>query len=450
MASTSRNGYCDVEISGDRITAFVTIHPPTGAGRSTTAQDVVEALRSRGVVYGFRDAEIVSAIHRAEELNQVQQRVIGAQGIIPQDGRDAQVLWKIDESIVTAPLPLRPDGEPDFFKFEAQRFVKMGQEIANVIPARPGTPGKTITAPVISVPANAGRDPLLQAGAGIRVSEDRTQFVAEADGIVELRKDRLSVRPLTLIDGDLVNPSGRYPGGVIIRGSLTSGSIKANGPVAVAGNVAGARIRANGDVFVDRAARSSILAEGAVRVNGSLIHCEVICRKQLICSEGATLVGGSYCATEGILAFHAGSPDFAETKLRAGADLLSGIRLNEIEEEIRAVERNLQTITKTLRPLGASNTSPERKEVLQKLLHQRRELEQYTRDLHSEKRNLVLATKDRPGMAIVICGTANPGVVVMLEKTSLLIEVATSHVAFQATEFGRAIGSRPLDVSAAA
>jgi len=453
MASPSKDGYFDLEFNADRTQVFATIYPPRPGGKPVTAQDILTRLRERGVMYGYRENDILRAIHQVDET---QDRVVGvlvAQGLVPQNGEDGQIIWKVDQEVLSRSFVRRPDGLVDYFALDTVRMVRAGQHLASVIPPRPGTPGKTLTAPLRSVPQNVGKEADIQAGRGVRVSEDGLHFYAAFDGFAEFRRGRICVLPLQRIEDDLPPGEYRYSGGAVILGGVKGASVQAQDVVAVRGTTAGAIIRTHADVYITRAARSKILTEGNVYVLEKLLHCEVNTRRKIIALDGASLIGGHLTATEGVEAADLGSPDFTETRVTVGVDRLSAVRLQELEEEIAACELNVQKIGQALRPLTTVSTEalPEqKKQLVQTLLEQRRGLEAHIRELHSERRLRMMSAKARLTGTIAVSGTVYPGVWLTIHTAEMLVENPLERVVFAEAERGRRVGVTPLSEAQAA
>src|SRR5579862_9389405 len=146
MKSFGRNnvdGHLKLHLSGDRTQVHADIYPPRGAGRNVWAVDVVEQLAKLHALYGVRHAEIERAVELVAMTGTAETGVLVAQGDKPIDGRDGLVDWKLDEQLLRAPLPVRPDGLPDYFAYDQARLVRASDLLATVVPATRGRPGKT-------------------------------------------------------------------------------------------------------------------------------------------------------------------------------------------------------------------------------------------------------------------------------------------------------------------
>lgn len=453
MAKPRIDGYFDLEFNSDKTQVFATLYPPQGGGAPVTAKAIMDRMRERGVVYGFREPEIINAAKLADETQTVATRVLVAQGVLPVDGKDAHVLWKVDVDAISQPVSQRGDSQIDFFALDDRRLVKAGQVLADIVPARAGSPGKTLTAPLNEVRQTVGKECTLSPGPGVMFSDDRTQLIAATDGYAELRRDKVSVYDITRIEGDLEAGEHIFTGDVVIMGGVKGGHIHAEGSVAIHGVAVGARIRAHGDIFLNQAVKTVVLTERSVHVAGALLHCELNCKQKVIAQEGTTIAGGTIIATEGVRAADLGAGDGSAMEVCVGQDCLSGFRLGEVEKEIRFCELNVQKITHALRPLTVVSSEPlsqNKKALVQKLADQRRGLEARIKDLLNERRTLANHTKTRIDAEVWIAGRAHPGVTIIVQDTEIKLEQPQQSVRITKTADGAFLQIDPLPQTKAA
>lgn len=450
MSQQGRDGYAELEFNADRTQVFATIYPPKAGGRSVTAKEVVDQLRAMGVQYGIRESDVLKAVKMAHELAQPAMRVLVAQGVLPEHGRDAQIMWKVDLSTISQPLVTRPEGMLDYFALDPARMVKAGQLLAEIIPARPGTPGKTLTT-LQPVRANPGKDATLKPGEGVRVSEDKLSFFAACDGFAVYQHDCLGVLALHWFENDLPLGDHTFPGGVVILGSVRGGRLQASGPVAIKGSVAGATIRTHGDVHLVRAARTKVMTEGNVYVYGTMLHCEVNARGKLIGLAEASIVGGCHSATEGVQTRSLGSPDMTQTQVIVGVNRMSSQRLQEVEKEITTCEANIKRIGQALRPLSslAGDSLPQqKKQLIHTLVQQRQELENRVRELYNEKRNLMMNVKVQRDAVVAVTGKVYPGVTITIQNAATLVEETRERVVFRGGPAGKSVRIEEIAITA--
>lgn len=165
------------------------------------------------------------------------------------------------------------------------------------------------------------------------------------------------------------------------------------------------------------------------------------------------MIGGEIAAMADVHAADVGAPDGTRTVLAAAVDRFTCFRQQEVDSEIARHEESIKRIAGALRPLGtvSLDTVPDQKrQLLQALAAQRRSLEERVRELHHEKRSLVLASKTRLDAEVVITGTIYPGVTVHVERASRTVDERRSGVWIGLDSFRDTLLIRPLEDPVAA
>lgn len=442
-----KNGILEVRFSEDRTQALATIYPPRGDGDQISAADVVERLKAMGINYGIREHGILEAVHYAEETNMPAVNFVVAQGAVPENGKDAKVTYTLPMEEITKPLPKRADNPalPDWFALSATKLVKAGAELASIIPPQPGTPGKTLTWPIQSIPPKAGKPAGLTAGAGVRFSEDGMHLCADQDGYVCLNGEQMVVHALRQIEENTTGGQHVFPAGAVFAGNLQKAEVTAGAFIAVKGVAMGCRLRAHGDVFLRYAENCSIIASGTVYVAEGLKNCEVNTRQKLVAFESAQISGGVVAATEGVSATSLGTPNFTITEVEVAVDRYSDYRNQEITQELSACEANITRITQALKPFSSmavhEGLTDDKRQLLQRLQHQKQSQEVRIKDLYNERRSLTMAAKQKVTAAIVVTGTTHPGVMIRIRDAAMQVETP-----MEAVRFVEGAGSRSVQL----
>ena len=166
--------------------------------------------------------------------------------------------------------------------------VMEGDLLAEVTPAQAGKPGVDVSG--VQTSTGEADTATLMAGNNVRVEnrDGREYLFAEREGRANIRNQVLSVRPVSIVDGDLDSDldveEGRdvhirgslksgakltAKGAVIIDGSIENGAwVDSQDEVTVEGGVVGsaARVVGAGDVSVGFAAQSSVSAAGDLTI----------------------------------------------------------------------------------------------------------------------------------------------------------------------------------------
>lgn len=274
----------EVEVTADRMAAYLTWvvqpartwrlrqHPPAPhlvlqaevAGEEPlpklTPQDVVQALRQEGVLYGLLDAAI------AQVPQQPNRRIKVAEGVPPKEPKDGRIRIPVIEAARAREEELKSQAEHaqrlELIREMAIPSVMAGEVAAYCEPPEPGVPGRNVHGD--EVPARAPRSVTLTAGSGCRVEGGRVAY-AEQTGRPELRGDVIQIIPLHEIRGDLTAKRGhvRFDGDIVVGGNVTeSVRIESGGQIRIMGSASGATLAALTGIVVQRAAISSQLVAG--------------------------------------------------------------------------------------------------------------------------------------------------------------------------------------------
>lgn len=225
--------------------------------KTVTTEDVEEALKAKGVVFGIDMEAVERAVLDADGLPHVV-----ARGVPPKEGKDGFV----EHLVELEPVPVvweEAEDRVDYWERYRFPFVRAGDVVAVLHPPVPGTPGRAVTGEAI--PPREVREWSLRAGEGAELSEDGAKVLATRDGkpvSYGSRYTRIEVAPVIVHDGNVGLASGhlRFNGDIVVRGDVLEGArVEGRGSVTVLGHAAGAMITAG---------------EG-IRVKGSVVNCRL-------------------------------------------------------------------------------------------------------------------------------------------------------------------------------
>lgn len=376
-----------VEVMDDAMSAYLTIVPPPDEKADVSVEDVVEALKKEGVIFGI-DKE---AIAEALEKEIYHKAICVAKGRPPVAGQDARVDFKFRKEIQRLPLKEDKDGRVNFRELGLIENVTVGQVLAKKIPPTCGTPGMNVRGE--KIPAKDGEDVEIPAGKGTKLSEDGLTLYAATDGRVVWTGQKIEVENVYEIKGDVGFETGNieFKGSLIIDGNITSGfTVIASGNVEVRGWVEKAVVKADGDIIVKNGivgrgddkiyAKGSIYAkflENAdvcagkdVYVSEAILHSNVDAGGRVIVQGGrkSAIIGGRIRAKEEINARTIGSWTEVNTELEVGIDPSIRDEILRLEEQIEADKKNFNELKLGIRTLirqkEKDGTLPPEKEAL--------------------------------------------------------------------------------------
>ncbi len=373
------DGRVSVEVSNDRLTAWLTLIPPQG-GKPVNRQQIAAALEEKGVVHGL-DGEVIG---RALESQDAKKLPV-ARGQPPVDGTDGKL-----EVLVSQAKERRPrvdeKGIAHYRELGGIVTVKPGDALMRRIPPTQGLAGKNVLGQ--DLPAKPGREMnFASALHGAAVSEeDANLLVATQPGQPVLVNNGVNVEPtVTIKDVDLTTGNLSFEGTVNIKGDVHEAmEVRATGDIHVDGMVEAAVLDAGGDIVIKGGvighneghdpeqpdqglprARlhcggtlSARFIENAVATAGDTIQVDELALQSDLTAANQVLVGGrsgkgrifggTVQATRLVQANVLGSPANVRTVVWVGVNPYMNERLREVGKEQAAKTHEKEDVTKIL------------------------------------------------------------------------------------------------------
>ena len=343
LAEWSPHPECDstvkVDITPDEMRAYIKVTPPRPGGRHLELDDVVNALKSYGVVIGFKEEDIQNALFEDRYMEEI----LAAQGQPPKHGADTYIDYKVSLSKEKKKFEEDAKGNVDFKQMNLIENVVVGQILAEKIPAQEGVHGRTLTNRIVE--ARDGKDIDLKQGRGTILSDDKTRLIAEINGQVVFSNEKIGVEPVHRVNGDVGPKTGNimFLGSVVITGNvLDNYEVKAAGNVEVGGAVQKSKIEAEGDIIIRQGIHgregarvestggslfakfiqsAEVFVSENVTVQEGILHSKVEAGGSVLCNgRRAQIVGGSIRATKDVRAKLIGSNSYTATEIVVGTD----------------------------------------------------------------------------------------------------------------------------------
>lgn len=449
-----------VEISDDEMLAKVTVVPPQSENdHFATIDDVRNALKRRNVVYGIdetRLAELSGKLSQLESTKNINEpiEIEVAFGTPVTNGEDARIeyLYKKAEEEAPAPVAEDEEGRVDYRAAHKIDNVTKGSLLARKIPPTKGMSGMTVTGKALA--AVDGKDIDVSMGKGVVVSPDnKDEWIADADGQVITKENKISVLALYEIPGDVNLSTGNidFIGTVIVRGDVKDGfkvyagedlivngvvegaELKCGGKLSVAGGVSGndkAKIVCAGDANIKYIRNAIVEVGGSLTSGQAIMHCKVTVGKKVsVAGQKGVIVGGQVIAGEQVHAASMGSNFATPTEIIVGEAIGLRDELQKMENELKAALENLDKTKKGIQFLKdlqvkmGGNLPPDKKELLTKLTRAQFKLMADTKTLAEKKQELEkkeqATSEDRHRHAKVTCmGIIHTGVKITINKAS--------------------------------
>jgi uncharacterized protein (DUF342 family) len=420
-----------VELSADRMEAWLTVEPAAGTGSRAGREQIDAAMESAGIVKGIMDEAIAEALEISGAGTPVRRSVI-ARGKKPDDAGGSRMKMLV-ETATGRGVTIKESGRADFHNQDRFLSVKEGDLLAEIIPdGKSAVDGWDLTGKEISAKEASALD--IEMGPNIRKEEeeDLVRLYARCSGELVYEKKRIDVIQVHTVSGDVDLSSGniKFPGTVAVSGSVRSGfSILAEGHIKIAGNVEAALVSAGESVMIAQgivgagkavvrsrstietifAEQATMLAVGSVSIKNGCLRAMVKCNGRLrLVSEKGDLIGGIVRAREGITAANIGNDKGVRTEISFGQDYL-------VMDRIEVEEREIARLRDGIARLDRSMIALEKEGAREKLENARKDKLKMMKML--EKRGLMLFTlrerfEQHFDAKIEVRGTIYPGVVI--------------------------------------
>jgi len=366
QAQAKDDGSVRAEISKNKMEAYLTVDPGKG-GRPVTREDIENTLKGMSIIYGIKEG----AIERALILPQSETLTV-AQGSNPIDGENAVVEFKYEADVMRGKPTETLDGRADFYNLNLIQNVEPGQVLAVKIPAKPGTPGYTVTGE--EIPAKPGKDVQIAIGKNVVLKENNTVAVSAVRGHIIVVANKISVSNVYEVPGDVDFNTGNieFNGSVVVKGSIregfrvtaegdvdvmntiADGIVECTGQVRVKNGIVGkkSKIKAGGSVFTRFIENAVVESGGEIAVGEAIMHSRVSAAKSVIVGGKGVIVGGLIRAGEDINCKVVGSPLATVTEVEAGINPELRRELNRLAEEKKTKTADYEKAEKAVKLLN--------------------------------------------------------------------------------------------------
>ncbi len=320
-------------------------------------EDIMDALRQRGIVYGISDSLIDEICnHNMPAIN-----LLIAEGTPPVNGIDGSYRYFYEDNHRLLPK-INEDGSVDYKNIEYFNTVYQGDILMEIIPATDGSKGMNVKGE--EIPALSGLACDIKVGLNCYVKGHKVY--ANVDGLVSFDGRCIEVSNLLEISDDIGVGTGNivFTGDVKVKGDVQFGmSVKCHN-LSVDGVIEGASVVVKGDLMVGKGIVgqecTDIQCEGNltckymhsanVHVDGDIhadmiVNCQTFCGgKILLDGKKGTIIGGTTTLKKRLQAKSIGSELGVTTVFKLGE--ITNI-LNQIRDTERDIDEYNQIYKKT-------------------------------------------------------------------------------------------------------
>lgn len=444
---------CEIslEISEDRMKAFLTLVPATGTGLPLSPDSVHKEVEKQGVVKGIKDSLLAELILKAQGGEAVESRLF-AEGLPSRHGKNRDLVLHIKKA-TGASVTITEEGRADYKRQDKITLVKKGALVAELPPPAETQDGWDVTGKTL--PAKEGAPASIQVGKNVETREEEDgsiKFISKTTGELFFDRNFMDVLNVHTIKGDVSLKTGniKFTGSVRVTGSVQSGfSVMAGESIIIDENIQGALLSAEDSILVQKgikgegkailrakrninayfAEQAILLAVGEIRITNACLRCQIKCNSKLqLESEKGHIVGGRVRAKNGLIAVNIGSKRGVKTEIFFGQDYLIADRIELEAKEIEKIKSKNQELDFAMKRLDRA-LHPDRaalEKIRKDKLYNMKILEKRTHRIF----NLRERFETHFPSEIVVKGTVFPGVVLESHDRKLELKTEKKRVMF--------------------
>ncbi|MCL2707687.1 MAG: FapA family protein [Defluviitaleaceae bacterium] len=440
-----------IEISKDRMEAYITFSPPINKGRLLTVDDILALLEKNNVKTG--DPEKIAMLLK---MKRYEKQYVVAEGIKPVHGEDGSLKYHFDNSNLRPKPKIMDDGSVNFRQLGLIRLCNRGDVLITCIPEKEGANGTDVFGN--SVPFVKGRAPMpMPKGKNTVVSEDGLHLIADASGQLVIADKKINISPCLEFKGNIDNSTGdvEFNGEVTIRGNVVSGfTVRATGNVEVMGVCEAAKIYSDGSIVLGNGAQGADKAElvaagditakfienckvtaGGNILADSILNSTVKCDGEVILSgKNGFLVGGSLITGSKLTAKTIGSPMGTQTEVEAGSNPQALSAHRELSAEYEKMKENYDKYDKSITTLNEAKQkgilNEDKKNLLLKMINMKITIREKMNKLQTEIDELTQCLVVNTG-TISAAKVVRPGVKITIGSASLTVRDEIQNCVFR-------------------
>ena len=446
-------GNIQIKISDDKLSCWITIKK-TEDGSAPDVSAVQFLLGEKNI---DKKAILNDVLEKIYDQSLFGQEFLVAEGTPPVEGKKGRVKYHFETN---PDMTIKKDekGNVDFKESSMIQQVKKGDLLAELIPPVKGEDGLAVTGEIIEVTVfEPVKTPIGKNTAADK--KDEKKVIASIDGMVSLKKDKVNVNPVMIIDGDVDYASGNidFDGAVIVKGGMKAGFkvksesdvtvkevvedalIETDGNVVLKGGFIGrgeGKIKAGGNVTLPFSENQFIYAGGDVRISDALLHSNVEADGEVIVSGTKGVLGGSTSSSKLIEVQSAGSQAFTKTRLKIILNRETRERMKQNKTDVENHKANTIKIDGLYSKLEKlkrikKELPPAEQGQFNKLSALKKTLEEESKTLENTKKELAEAYSLFENAYIKIKRVIHPGVSIEIGSSKYTVKEEMSNIMFK-------------------
>lgn len=454
-ATEGPQGFISIEISEDKMKAFITVNKPDSLYTDdVVAQEVFKRIEDSGITFGL-NSEAVQSILDSKKWGK---KTLFAEGSPPIHGEDASYKFSFSTGNSLKPQENK-SGNLDYKELNLVQSIDKDAELARKIEATPGVNGSNVLGEELS--ARASVDIKLANGKGTYRDENNNNIIkAATEGVIvyDPESNKIEVQQVYTIDGDVDFSTGNLriksslkvegdikpgftvetPYDIEVGGVVEHAFIACGGTLKVGSGISGNEktvINVEGDIHAGYIRDQKVKCCGSIHVANELRNCTVECDDEVNVTSGTgVIIGGHIIAKNGVSALSIGSMNNISTVLEVGLNAKLKEEVEQKTKEKDAMKEVLQDIKERAEKIMEESEAgqkdsriPALKEEFKIFLAQYNQMKENLQSMEQECYN-------SPGAKVMVKDVIHPGVLIKIKKSSAKIKDEVSHVVFKLVE----------------
>lgn len=440
-----------VTVSDDRMRAMVYL-PEKPDDEPYSAGEIHKLLRHADVKQGIDKDKIRELLEKKIYYKEV----LVAEGRPPVDGKDGTFLYYFRRELKRKPKVMK-NGGVDYKSMELFEEVKEDQLLVEYQPATAGDFGFDVYGNLLAPKRGLELPPLH--GEGFRMTDDRKQYYAMMNGIVECTEEgRLEVRNMYTVPGNVDVSVGNivFQGDVNVMGNVESGfSIEATGNVVIDGQCEACTIHAGKDILIRKGCQgqgsgelhaggtitgqffeSMKLSAGAGIEASYLLNCNVRTMGKLVVQgRRGIIIGGYTCAKQGVECYGIGNVAETKTIVEVGIDTEDILKYQDMMKQISKVDSEISTLeSATVKTMAVKDKDEKTTTLYNRLTKALYTVKSQRKELIKQREEKMEQMAKQRDARIIVNGLVYPGVRLFINSEPFVVMEEYRNVQFTKKE----------------
>ena len=431
-----------IEVSEDKLSVRLSVHPPSQAAKMLTLETVGKMLTDSGITHGINQNAIEQSLQESADRETPIHDTVIAESKVPEAGEAGRIEFKFQTEKIIGTID-RKSGAIDYRERHALQNVKAGEVLAVNVPPTKGKEGFNVYGDVIS--ADPETHKFLIPGENVKISGDGLVLTSAIDGVVVLTHDnKVRVLKHFKVAGDVDYSTGnlsmegtldikgwirskfhvRAKGEILVGAGIEDANVEAGANISINGGIIGSgegKVHAGGNLTVRFIENAQVHANGDILIHNDIVRSNVLADGSIIDTGGKGRIrGGSVSAGKIIEMDEIGSPVGIITQLSVGVAPKFRERFLDVSKKLTGYRNSKVKADKLLAKFDKSGKG---KTMRGEFLHKLETLNMQRRKIVVEEKRIVkerkalskkLTVTDGEPFAVKVKGVVYSGTIIFV------------------------------------